>query len=241
MDAYFEANRRRWDESVGIHINSATGAYRVDDFRAGADTLGPIESVEIGDFAGKRLVHLQCHFGLDTLNLARRGATVTGLDFSPRAIEAARGLSAETGVPASFVLGNLYDAPDLVDGRFDVVYVTWGAINWLPDIRRWAGIVAHFLAPGGFLYLLEGHPAVLALEQAQDGRLVPHYPYFQGPEPFVSDEQTTYTGDTTRLVNTRCYEWIHPLTDVVNAVLGAGPGACPRNAYGHHRVFKSLG
>ena len=222
MSDYFEANRRRWDESVAIHLNSKTGAYRLPQFRAGADVLGPIESAEVGTVAGKRLLHLQCHFGLDTLSLARRGATVTGLDFSAEAIAAARALSAETGVPGTFVEGNVYDAARLVDGRFDVVYVTWGAINWLPDIRRWAAVVAHFLDPGGFLYLLEGHPAALALDQAEDGRLVATYPYFHGTEPLVLDEETTYTGDTVRLTNTRSYEWIHPLSSIVNALIGAG-------------------
>ncbi len=222
MDEYFEANRRRWDEVVGIHTKSTTGAYRLDEFRNGAEVLAPIEAAEIGDVTGKNLLHLQCHFGLDTLSLARRGATVTGLDFAPRAVAAARALSAETGVPGTFVEGNLHDAPELIDGQFDVVYVTWGAINWLPDIRRWAEIVAHFLAPGGYLYLLEGHPAVLALEQVEDGRLVPTYPYFQGSEPLTFDDQTTYTGDTDTLKNSRSYEWIHPIGEVVTALIDAG-------------------
>ncbi len=222
MDKYFEANRRRWDESVGIHVNDRTGFYRVQEFRQGADILGTIESAEIDDVAGKHLLHLQCHFGLDTLCLARRGAIVTGLDFSPKAIAAARILSAETSIPATFVEGDVYAAPELIDGRFDVVYVTWGAINWLPDIRRWTWIVAELLAPGGYLYLLEGHPAALALDQTSGGRLVATFPYFQGREPLVTDEETTYTGDTTELENTRAYEWIHPLSDIVNAVIGTG-------------------
>ena len=222
MDEFFEANRRRWDEAVGIHTNSRTGAYRLDEFRNGAEVLGPIEAAEIGDVDGKQLLHLQCHFGLDTLSLARLGATVTALDFSPKAIDAARTLSAETGMPGTFIQGNLYDAPDLIDGRFDVVFVTWGAINWLPDICRWAEIVAHFLKPGGYLYLLEGHPAVLSLDPADDGRLVPTYPYFQGAEPLTFDEETTYTGDTVTLKNTRSYEWIHPIGEVVTALVDAG-------------------
>ena len=222
MDEYFEANRRRWDELVAIHTASKTGVYRIAEFKAGAEVLGPIEAAEIGDVAGRSLLHLQCHFGLDTLSLARRGATVTGFDFSAKAVAAARALSAETGVPGTFVEGNLYDAPGLIDGRFDVVFVTWGAINWLPDIRRWAEIVAHFLKPGGYLYLLEGHPAVLALEQVEDGRLVPTYPYFQGEAPQVFDEPTTYTGDADTLVNTRSYVWIHPLGETVTALIDAG-------------------
>jgi SAM-dependent methyltransferase len=222
MHKYFETNRARWDESVGIHLNSQTGFYPVDEFRAGKDVLDPIESDEIGDVAGKALLHLQCHFGLDTLCLARRGAVVTGLDFSPKAIAAARALADDCGVAATFVEGNLYDAPALIAGRFDIVYVTWGAIIWLPDIARWAEVVAHFLEPGGFLYLLEDHPAASALDQAEDGRLVSTYPYFQGAEPLRFDDAVTYTGDTARLENTRSYEWNHSLSSIVNGLIGAG-------------------
>ncbi len=221
MDEYFEANRKRWDEAAGIHAKSTAG-YRIADFCAGEDTLLPIESAEVGDVAGKRLVHLQCHIGLDTLNLARRGAEVTGLDFSPRAIAEARALSERSGVPGTFIKGNLYDAPDLIDGRFDIAYVTWGAINWLPDIRRWAEIVAHFLAPGGYLYLLEGHPSTLSLDQAEDGRLVPSYPYFQGREPIAFDDETSYSGDPHIFEHTRAYEWNHPIGAIVTALIDAG-------------------
>lgn len=219
---YFDANRRRWDESVDIHVKSTTGFYRLDDFRAGADILGPIERTELGDIADKRVLHLQCHFGLDTLSLARRGAIVTGLDFSSKAIAAARALSEETGLDGAFVEGNVYDAPSLIEGSFDVAYVTWGATTWLPDIVRWAEIVAHFLKPGGYLYKLEGHPASFVLDHADDGRLVPTYSYFQGAEPRAFDEETTYTGDETKLRNARSYEWIHTLSATINALINAG-------------------
>ena len=167
-DRSFRINRARWDELVPIHLRSPD--YRVAAFKAGEDHLHPIEAAEIGPIAGKRLVHLQCHFGLDTLCLARRGAVVTGLDFSPAAIAAARALAAQTGIPARFVGGNIYEAPALLGERFDIVYVSWGALNWLPDIARWAAVVAALLDPGGFLYLLEGHPLAMALEQAGTGR-----------------------------------------------------------------------
>ncbi len=222
MEDYLEFNRRRWDESVGIHVNSETGFYRLAEFRAGEDILGPIESSEIGDVAGKRALHLQCHFGLDTLCLARRGAHATGYDFSSEAIAAARALSDETGIAATFVEGDVYTAPSRIDGAFDMVYVTWGAINWLPDIVRWAEVVAHFLAPGGMLYLLESHPAALALDQDEAGRLVPSFPYFHGSEPIIMEETETYTGDTVKLTNAKSYEWIHPLSAIINGLVGAG-------------------
>lgn len=222
MTDFMETNRRRWDESVAIHVNSATDIYPIDAFRAGKDVLLPIESAEIGDVRNRRLAHLQCHFGLDTLCLARRGAKVTGLDYSGEAITAARKLAADCGLDAEFVESDVYAATECLKGPFDIVYVSWGALNWLPDIQRWAEVVAGLLAPGGFLYLLEGHPAIMTLEQMENGSLAPLYPYFPTGAPLAFDEEVTYTGDTTKLANTRTYEWIHPLGEVIGALLQAG-------------------
>ena len=172
--------------------------------------------------AGKRLVHLQCHFGLDTIRLARRGAIATGLDFSTAAITAARTLAAELGVPARFVEGNVYDAPALLDAQYDIAFVTWGSIIWLPDIRRWAQIVAELLVPDGWLYLAEGHPSTLSLDEV-DGRLVALRSWrTPASAPFIYDDTSTYTGDPTPLGHTRSYEWCHPLSDIIGGLLDAG-------------------
>jgi len=221
-DSSFDVNLRRWDEAAPIH--AASEFYGVAEFKAGKDKLGAIESEEIGDIAGKRLVHLQCHFGLDTLSLARRGAVATGYDFSPRAIAIARGLAAETGIAATFVEGNVYDAPaKLPRAGFDIAYVTVGAINWLPDIRGWAKVVETLLAPGGFLYLLEGHPAANMLEQKRlEDPITPTYNYFQGAEPLVFEGAETYTEDGKTLANTVTHEWIHSLASVIGGLLEAG-------------------
>ncbi|HYM30485.1 MAG TPA: class I SAM-dependent methyltransferase [Candidatus Cybelea sp.] len=219
MDERNDANWRRWNEVVGIHL--ASDDYAVAAFRQGRSSLHGIEDAEIGDVAGKRLLHLQCHFGLDTLKLARRGALVTGLDYSPNAIAAARRLAAETNLEARFVEGNLYDAPGLIDGRFDIVYVSWGAICWLPDIRRWAKIAADFLEPGGFLYLLEPHPVAFAMMRRDDGLFEVRDDYF-ARAPIGVNEERTYTGNSGALVNTRFYNWLHPLGDIVMAVHDAG-------------------
>ena len=156
-----KVNRLNADRTA-IHLRNRTGFYPIDRVRAGDDAFGECEDTELGDVAGKRIVHLQCHFGLDTIRMARRGAIVTGLDFSTVAIIAARALATELGVPARFVEGNVYDAPALLDAQYDAAFVTWGSIIWLPDIRRWARIVAELLAPGGWLYLAEGHPSILS-------------------------------------------------------------------------------
>ena len=150
-------NRANWDERVPIHL--AAPIYDHAALRAGRATKNAIEEAELGPVDGLRLLHLQCHFGRDSLILAQRGATVVGLDFSPPAIAAARALAAELGLAdrVRFVEADLYDAPDAIaePASFDRVYVTWGAICWLPDIAGWARIIADFLKPGGSLYLAE--------------------------------------------------------------------------------------
>ena len=173
-DDFTAANRLNWDERVAVHLRDAGSIYPIDAFRAGADTLMPIETAEIGDVSGRRIAHLQCHFGLDSLSLARRGADVTGLDFSASAIAAARALAEDTGLSARFVEGDVYEARSLLAGHFDMVYVTWGTIIWLPDIRKWAATVASLLAPGGNLYLAEGHPFLPQFAE-EDGKLLVAY------------------------------------------------------------------
>ena len=219
---YMKLNKANWNERAAIHLEDATGFYEIADFRAGKPSLHAIEAAEIGDVTGKRLAHLQCHIGLDTLSLARLGADVTGLDFSATALDGARKLAAELAIPAHFVEGNVYDARRLLPGSFDIVYSTWGAINWLPDIRKWAEVASSLLAPGGFLYMAEAHPVTLVFEEVE-GRLVPYFPWRTPPDqPINSDTPTTYTGATTPLVNRRTQEWMHPLSDIVGALIAEG-------------------
>ena len=215
-------NLATWNERAAIHFKDAAGGYRVAQFLAGEDSLHDIENREIGDVRGKRIAHLQCHFGMDTLSLARRGASCVGLDFSGEAIGYARELQARTGLDASFVQSNVYEAREALTGDFDLVYVTWGAINWLPDIARWAKVVASLLRPGGALYLLEGHPSFIALDETSP--LLPVRYGWRTPAdaPLVFHSDKTYTGDSDTLTNTATHEWIHPLSSIVNAVIGAG-------------------
>ena len=222
LRAWMEANRLNWDDRTAVHLRNRAGFYGIGRVKAGDDALRGCVDAEIGEMTGKRLVHLQCHFGLDSIRLARRGAIVTGLDFSTAAIAAARALAVELAVPARFVEGNVYDAPALLDAQYDIAFVTWGSIIWLPDIRLWAQIVAELLAPGGWLYLAEGHPSTLSLDEV-DGRLVALQRWRTAPSaPFIYDETTTYTGDPTPLAHTRSYEWCHPLSDIIGGLLEAG-------------------
>ncbi len=222
MSDYLKLNLANWNDRAAIHVKDEAGGYRVNEFLAGADNLHAIEDREIGNVAGLRIAHLQCHFGIDTLCLARRGASCVGLDFSPVAVAAARDLQRQTGLDASFVEGNVYDARQLIEGHFDMVYVTWGAIGWLPDIARWARVVSSLLKPGGTLYLLEGHPTLLALDETSPD--LRHGYDWRTPveKPVVMDEATTYTGDTATVANTITHEWIHPLGDIINAVITSG-------------------
>jgi SAM-dependent methyltransferase len=221
-DRFLAANLALWDERVAIHRRDETGFYAVERVLAGEDKLNAIEAAEIGDIRGLRVAHLQCHFGLDTICIARRGGDVTGLDFSPAAIAEARKLTAACGVGASFVEGDVYDARALLTGLFDLVYVTWGAINWLPDIGRWAEVVASLLKPGGRLYLAEAHPATLCLDWV-DGRIAPRFDWRTEPgNPIIDDSDQTYTGAPDRLVNRRAFEWMHPLGDIITALHASG-------------------
>ncbi len=219
---YFDANRKSWDERVAIHRRDDTKFYDVEQIIAGKDSLSPIEAAEIGDVKGLRIAHLQCHFGLDSISLARRGASVTGLDFSPAAVAEARALAERLGVDAQFVEGNVYDARDLLSGDFDRVYVTWGAINWLPDIALWAKVVAALLKPGGKLYLAETHQTILSLDWVEE-RIVPRYDWRTPKEtPIVEEVATTYTGAEDELANKKTYSWQHPLSDIINGLIAAG-------------------
>jgi 2-polyprenyl-3-methyl-5-hydroxy-6-metoxy-1,4-benzoquinol methylase len=216
-DSWRELNRANWDGRVPVHL--ASEFYDLEGFRAGASSLRPFEPAEAGDVTGKRLVHVQCHVGLDTLSWARRGALVTGLDFSEPAIEAARSLAASLAIDASFVAADVYDAVTALGRqRFDVVYTGTGALVWLPDVPRWAGVVAALLAPGGFLYLVEGHPFAQILDDTQGTAIVRDY---FDDQPQEEDYPCTYT-DGPALDHTRSVQFQHPLGQIVTALAGAG-------------------
>jgi SAM-dependent methyltransferase len=216
-EEWLAVNRAMWDERVPIHV--AGGFYDVAGFLAGGTALRAFELEEVGDVEGLTLVHPQCHFGLDTLSWARRGARATGLDFSAPAIAAARKLAADAGLEAEFVEADVYAAAEAVGGRrFDLVYTGLGALNWLPDVERWARMMAALVAPGGRFYLAEFHPfsAVFA-----DDDLTVAYPYFHA-EPFEWEDPGTYADPDAPTVHNRSIEWNHGVGAVVSALVSAG-------------------
>jgi len=211
-------NRAWWDERVPIHL--ASGFYDLDGFVEHPDVLRDFETAEVGDVTGKRLLHPQCHIGLDTLSWAHRGATVTGVDFSAPAIEAATALTAQLDLPARFVTADVYDAvAALGDETFDIVYVSIGALNWLPDVARWADVVARLLNPGGFLYLADTHPVQDVLDDATGNRF--ELDYFD-PGPIVWEAAGSYADRTAATTANMTVEHHHTLGAIVSAVAAAG-------------------
>lgn len=216
MREHVQVNRDLWNRWIPIHEKSAF--YDVAGFRAGASTLKPVELEEVGSVEGKRLLHLQCHFGMDTLSWARRGARVTGVDLSDAAIELARSLAREEGIDARFLRADLYDLPGVLAEEFDVVFTSYGVLPWLPDIRRWAEVVARFLRPGGTFYVVEFHPLADVVDD--DGRTLRH-PYFHSPEPLEMEQRGSYADPAADLAH-QAFFWSHTLGDVVSALVGAG-------------------
>lgn len=222
LDEYRRANLSNWDDRVPIHWDSPvydTAGFIAEPGRLSEEVV--FDAPGVGSVAGRRLLHLQCHMGKDTLSWARLGAEVTGLDFSPAAIAAARRLSSESGTPGRFLVAELYDAPQVLPETFDVVYTGVGALNWLPDIARWGRVVAGFLAPGGLFYMREGHPMLFCLDWRDDEALVVRHPYFETLEPVDDDDPSTYAGPGT-VAHSRTYEWNHGLGETVTALLDAG-------------------
>ena len=218
-----ETNRANWDDRVPLHV----AGYGLDAFddpthlsSVVADDLAALAPFLPAGVAGLDVCHLQCHIGTDTLSLARAGARVTGVDFSAPALDAARELFARHGQLATWVESDALDARAAIEGHFDLVYTSIGAICWLNDLDRWAAQVAALLRPGGTFYIRDGHPMLYALDETRD-ELVVRYPYFSDGRAIVWDDASTYVGEGT-VAHTRTYEWAHPLSETVNALLGAG-------------------
>lgn len=223
LEEFYEVNRQNWNNRAELHSSDETGRYRIARVLGGGSSLHEIELREVGDVEGKDIAHLQCHIGLDTLSLKHLGArSVVGLDFSATALAAARNFAQQAGTEASFVEASVYDARQALPGTYDLVYVTWGTIIWIDDIFRWAKVVSALLRPGGKVYLLDMHPQ-LGQFDLDEGRPKLRFPWRTRPSnPLVFELDHTYTGDLRPLIHKRFYEWIHPLSDVVNALIQAG-------------------
>ncbi len=220
MDQYIQGNQRLWDEYADINFQS--GLYDVAGFKSSPDPLSPLILSGVGDVSGKSLLHLQCHFGKDTLRWALAGATVTGIDFSAKAIQYAQQLATDMQIPATFIQTNLYDLPQVLEGAFDVVFTSYGVLGWLPDLQQWGAIIAHFLKPGGIFYIIEAHPTMRIFDDNDPQELRVKYPYFHEDTPEVIEPQGGNYADPHAVVTQTEYFWQHSLADILNALLDAG-------------------
>jgi SAM-dependent methyltransferase len=225
VDDYRAINRASWDERAAAH--AASPDYDVMRFETDSTFLSKVVRFDLprlGDISGLRGVHLQCHIGTDTVSLARLGAHMTGLDFSPASLAEARSLAGRLGLATDFVEADVYEAANVLGhGAFDLVYTGVGALCWLPSIARWAQVVADLLRPGGRLFIREGHPMLWALDDARpDGTLVVDYPYFETAQPTVWDEGGTYVKTDAQFSTTLTHTWNHGLGELVTSLFGVG-------------------
>lgn len=211
-----DGNLAFWEEVTPVHLK----AYGVDRFLQGERWLPNQILEEVGNVKGLSLLHLQCHFGLDSLAWVRNGAEVTGVDFSPISINEARELSQRAGLPAKFVCSDIYDLPNKLDDKFDVVFTSVGVLCWLKDLDEWARIVAHYLKPGGFFYIMDGHPLHYTFDD--EGNWTFQLSYFHNPSPYVWEGENTDYMDPTYTTKSSTYEWQWSISDIVNAVIKAG-------------------
>jgi len=212
---YIEINRDTWNRKTGFHL--ASDFYNMQAFLDGKNTLNDIELELLGDVRGKSVLHLQCHFGQDSLSLARMGARVTGADLSDRAIDEARALNGKLGLDARFVCCDLYDLPQHLHEKFDIVFTSYGTIGWLPDMERWASVIRHFLKDDGRFVFAEFHPVVWMFSDDFTGV---GYDYFN-TETIVESETGTYADREADMVS-HTVSWNHNLAEVFSALIGKG-------------------
>ncbi|TND05553.1 MAG: methyltransferase family protein [Bacteroidetes bacterium] len=208
---YLEINRALWNARTAIHIGS--DFYDMNDFMNGNSSLNSIELDELGDVAGKSILHLQCHFGQDTLSLARLGAKVCGIDFSEQATAEAEKISRKLNLDARFVCCDVYQAAAHVSEQFDIVFTSYGTIGWLPDLDRWARVIAEKLKPGGTFIIAEFHPVVWMFDNHFE-RVT--YSYFK-TEAIIEEEEGTYA-DQQAEIKKESVSWNHSLSEVTEAL-----------------------
>lgn len=219
MDEFLQANQNLWDQWTIEHEKSPF--YDITGFKAGKDRLRSIELTELGDVSGKSLLHLQCHFGLDSLAWARRGAQVTGVDLSEKSIALARSLSQELNIAAEFICSDIYQLPERLSGKFDIVFTSYGVLHWLRDLHPWGQMIAHFLKPSGIFYIVEDHPTFRMFTTGEETKLKLANPYFFSETPDRVETTGSYATDNQG-EEVSFYIWNHGIGDVINALIDAG-------------------
>ena len=221
---YKGINKNAWDIKTPLHVESAF--YNNDGFKHSQNSLNQIELDILGDVSGLRILHLQCHFGQDTLSLTKKGAHAVGVDLSSESISVARSLSAELNIPCMFIESDVYDLVHVEQEPFDIVFTSYGTIGWLPDLDKWAGVVKSKLKNGGRFILVEFHPFIWTMDYKMDKI---GFDYFN-TGPIVETEKTTYTGDETN-ASYETVSWNHPLSEVIRSLIKAGGSIVDFNEY----------
>lgn len=214
-DNYIAINRQSWNNRVQSHMNS--DFYDLDGFLQGNTSLNSIELELLGDIKNKQILHLQCHFGQDSLSLGRLGAHVTGVDLSDKAVESAIELANKTKIDANFICSDIYELPKCLDKQFDIVFTSYGTIGWLPDLDKWAKIVAKYLKPGGKFVFVEFHPVVWMFDDDFE-KIAYHY---FNKEVIIETEKGSYADKTADLTQ-EYVMWNHSMSDVVNNLIKNG-------------------
>jgi len=214
---YFKTNEKTWDLKVPVHADSEF--YEVENFKQGKTSLNPIELKEMEEVSGKTLLHLQCHFGLDTMSWSRQGAICTGIDLSNKGIEKATEINKELNLNVNFIQSNVYDVPKNVEGEFDIVFTSYGVIGWLPDLELWAKVIAEKLALGGTFYMVEFHP-IMWMFDFTSGKAELKYEYNQ-KDVIYEEYKGTYADSESNILSKE-YGWNHGLGEVITALTGVG-------------------
>lgn len=212
---YIQINKQAWNNQVPVHLGSSF--YDMKGFLNGKNTVPLIDLELLGDINGKSILHLQCHFGQDTLSLARLGANCRGIDLSNKAIEKAQELNNQLGLNARFICCDVYETPDFLNEKFDMVYTSYGTIGWLPDLDKWAKVISHFLKPNGKLVFVEFHP-VLWMFDDDFTKIQYHY---HNEKPIVESNSGTYA-DKNAAIKTAYIGWNHSLSEVIQSLLNNG-------------------
>ena len=223
MNEYEQANKNRWNELATLHFKS--DFYHLKAWRNGGSSLLPIETKEVGDVSGKKLLHLQCHFGMDTLSFARMGASVTGVDFSDEAIDLGNQLASDLNLDGKFICENvleLRDSPHLKGEKFDIIFTSYGVLCWLSDLSKWSKVISQYLKPGGVFYIIDSHPFTNGFDNENETtHWKPIIPYFTD-KVFRYDIEYSYTGQKISQGAQASYEWFHTTSEIINNLIKAG-------------------
>ena len=217
LEKAFNTNRDTWNKKVAIH--AASDFYDVASFKKGTSSLTPFETRALGDVDGKNVLHLQCHFGQDTLSFQRMGAKCTGVDISDEAVKVARDLNKELKLDATFVCCNVLDTSQFVSETFDIVFASYGVIGWLPDLKPWAKMISERLKPGGVFYIVEFHPIVWMYDYTVTPSALAYR--YQQKEVIYEEYLGTYADEASKMTSKE-YSWNHGLGEVITSLCEAG-------------------